>query len=113
MNLDECVSDKGHQWYLIHWSPKRNRYERECSLMGCTAWQYLDGQVAAVNINQFNETLKHGHFWKPWNGVSEDTVDDNLRYYRNCEDCKAQQRAEDLESSGKWIYFPAEVAIRG
>lgn len=110
---DECVSDRGHQWYRIHWSPKRNRYERECSLMGCSAWQYLDGQVIAKKIFTFNEDPRHAHDFKPWNVVNEDTVDDNLFYYRNCKDCKTQQRVEDLEETGTWIYFPAEVAIRG
>lgn len=114
MNPDECVSPRGHSWYLIRWSQKRGRYERECSLMGCTAWQYLEGSVIAEKkIEPYKEDRQHVHEWKPWNGVEEDTIEDDLRYYRNCKYCNAQERTAELKVLGTWVYFPAEVAIRG
>jgi len=113
-NPKECVHPQGHSWYLTHWSVTRNRYERECSLMGCEAWQYIEGTaIAAERITATVEDKEHVHEWKPWNGVYEDTISDDLRYFRNCKNCKAEEKTTDLKAIGKWTYFPAEVAIRG
>lgn len=106
MSLDECVSSSGHSWYLTHWSSKRLRYERECSLMGCQAWQYLEGtMVAKERVLPSEEGMDHVHEWKPWNGTDKDTVSDNLRYFRGCRTCKAVEGTSDLREIGNWVYF--------
>lgn len=111
---DECPCKQGHNWYLTYWSKKRRRYERECMWMGCNAWQYLEGTVVAKEkIVATQEGQEHVHEWSPWNGTAKDTVDDGLRYFRNCQNCKAEEGTGDLREIGNWSYFPAEVAIRG
>lgn len=109
-----CVYDKGHQWYPFYWSLKRNRVERECSLMGCEAWQYLDGQVKSIGkIVPWKKGKNHDHQWKHWQPIDEYHVVDNLFYGRLCENCTGEERTSDFEVIGIWHFFPAEVAIRG
>jgi hypothetical protein len=82
--------------------------------MGCEAWQHLQGMLIAKDrIVATKEDQEHVHDWKSWNGTSEDTVSNNLFYYRGCRNCKAEEGTADLKAIGNWIYFPVEVAIRG
>lgn len=107
MNHPECVNGaREHSWYRWDWSRKNARYERECSLMGCTAFQYLEGtMVATSSIVTRWEGKEHVHEWSPWGPVEEFHVKDNRFYDRRCRNCKGVEETEDLREIGKTVYF--------
>lgn len=103
----ECVNGRTEHaiWYPWHWNQERGRWERECAIMCCRAWQY----TASVHTEDPLVVRKagqqdHGHAWSPWYTIDEDSVPDNLFSKRTCS-CGAEERAGRLEADGEVTYF--------
>jgi hypothetical protein len=100
-----------HNWYRWYWSGKNSRYERECSTMGCEAFQFLKGsRLAAGRIVLVEEGEEHVHDWKPWGPVEEFHVKENRFYDRWCRTCSAREETEELRQIGTTVFFPWQEA---
>lgn len=108
MSYTDCdTAKREHEWYRWQWSSKRSRYERECSTMGCNAWEYLKGSVVASGpIVSVASGQEHVHEWKPWYPIEEFWVVDNRCFGRDCKECTAQEQTGGLTAIGETVPFP-------
>jgi len=92
-------------WYPWHWSRERGRWERECAIMGCLAWQHAKAaKIVGRVVSWASGNKKHAHVWGVWYPVDELHVEDNLFYQRSCA-CGAEERAEDLKAEEPFEFF--------
>jgi len=95
-----------HNWYRWSWFHERGRYERECSTMGCDAFEYLEGSlIASEPVVLTREGKEHVHGWGPWGPVEEFWVKDNRFYSRDCGTCEAREETGWVKELGKTIVF--------
>lgn len=102
----KCVDDRGEHkiWYPWGWCQERGRWERECAMMGCLAWQHAAGARIAGRVVTQKAGLAHEHVWGVWYAIDELHAKDNLHYERHCA-CGAEEQAEDLLADGPFEFF--------
>lgn len=102
----ECVNGRAEHgiWYPWHWSQERGRWERECAVMGCLAWQHAKTAKISGKVVSWASGKAHAHLWGVWYPVDEHHVEDNLFYERNCA-CGAEERGEDLKVEEPFEFF--------
>lgn len=101
-----CVNDRQEHalWYPWGWSQERGRWERECAVMCCLAWQHAKTAKIVGRVVTWKPGLTHEHIWGVWYDVDEHHVEDNLFYERRCA-CGATERGEDLQADEPFVFF--------
>lgn len=102
----KCVNDRDEHsiWYQWHWSQERGRWERECAIMCCLAWQYAQTAKIVGRVITRKTGLAHEHVWGVWHPVDEHWVEENLFYARRCA-CGAEEQGEDLKADAPFKFF--------
>lgn len=91
----ECTGNNHSIWYPWFWNQERRRWERECAMMGCMAWQFAsDARPEGRRI--LKRTGKaHEHAWSVWYPEDELHVENNMFYSRSCP-CGALEFVEHI-----------------
>ena len=100
----ECTGNNHPIWYPWFWSLERQRWERECAMMGCEAWQFaLDARAEGRRIVK-SLGKAHEHAWTVWHPEDELHVENNMFYRRSCA-CGAVELVENLVVLGDVEFF--------
>ncbi len=100
----ECTGNNHPIWYPWSWSEERKRWERECAMMGCQAWQFApDARVEGRRIIKYLGRA-HEHLWTHWYPEDELHVENNMFYRRSCP-CGSVELVENLVVLGPVEFF--------
>lgn len=100
----ECTGKDHPIWYPWSWNEKRQRWERECAMMGCMAWQFVPSARPEGRSILKIRGMAHEHAWRVWSPEDELHVENNMFYRRGCP-CGALEYIENLVMIGEVKFF--------